>query len=168
MRYYSQAKAKKRSRFGPSMISINSPISTRFDRLGRAPMARVNDERCVVPEPSTAAGARSTGELKPHTGRSSRVIAVDVDSALFGLLEEWLAAAGYGVTLEQSGDEAVTGQPDVLLVDIPFPRQGGMDSLRRVASRYPATPILVLSSTFFAGIDGNGAVGRKLGVAWVA
>lgn len=94
-----------------------------------------------------------------------RVLVVDADNALFGLIEEWLAAAGHHAIAESAAGGGADGGIDLVLVDIPFPRQGGLDTLRRIAVDYPGKPVLALSSAFFAGIGANGAVARALGVA---
>ena len=98
---------------------------------------------------------------------AARVLVVDADSALFGLIEEWLGAAGHRVTSHNAGDGSARARVDLIVVDIPFPRQGGLDLLRRVAAEHPGTPIVALSSTFFAGVGSHGAVARTLGVAAV-
>jgi CheY-like chemotaxis protein len=101
------------------------------------------------------------GLLKP-----CRVRVVDADDVLFELIAEWLAAAGHGVIPESGGADCANGI-DLVIVDVPFPRQGGLEPLRRLAAEHPRTPILALSSTFFSGVGGNEAVARALGVAGV-
>ena len=98
---------------------------------------------------------------------ATRVLVVDADDALFGLIEEWLGAAGHDVIPEHARDARAHAGVDLVVVDIPFPRQGRMSLLERVAAEHPGIPILALSSTFFAGIGSNGAVARALGVAGV-
>jgi len=93
-----------------------------------------------------------------------RILVVDADPALYGLLEEWLAALDCSVLRE--GDAAQDGF-DLIVADIPFPRQGGQDVLRRLAAEHAGTPVVALSSSFFPGIERNGAVARALGVACV-
>ena len=101
--------------------------------------------------------------MSARTNVGSRVLVIDVDSALYGLIEEWLAAAGCTVTREQDARDA--GPPDLVIVDVPFPRQGGLEAVRRAAREHPGAPVLALSSTFLAGIEITGAVARALGVA---
>lgn len=93
-----------------------------------------------------------------------RVLIVDADPALRGLLEAWLSEHGWGVL-----DESGTAQDgfDLAVVDVPFPRRGGSVVLKRVAKKHPGVPILVLSSGFFACVESDGAVARALGVAGV-
>ena len=54
---------------------------------------------------------------------------------------------------------------DVAIVDVPFPRHGGVDLIQRVATAHPSAPIVALSSAFFADVSWYGAVARGLGVA---
>lgn len=94
-----------------------------------------------------------------------RILVVDADPALFGLLGAWL------------GDEAelVAGTrggvaPDgvaLVVVDVPYPRQVTADGLRDLAARHPGAPLLALSPTLFAGVVSEGTVARRLGVAAV-
>jgi DNA-binding NarL/FixJ family response regulator len=86
-----------------------------------------------------------------------RVRIIDADPALAGLLEQWLGELPCRIASE--------GAADLVIVDIPFPRQGKAEVLRRLAREHPTAPILALSSSFFAGIETNGAVARWLGVA---
>jgi len=95
-----------------------------------------------------------------------RILVVDTDRALLGLLEEWLGPCGRVVEADQ--DAARNGERFALLiVDVPQPRRGGMELLQRLADEHPGTPIIALSSTFFPGIESTGGVARTLGVACV-
>jgi DNA-binding response OmpR family regulator len=91
-----------------------------------------------------------------------RILVVDSDRPLLGLLEEWLGAAGCAVESEPDG-----GRFALVIVDLPHPRRGGAELLRRLAQENPGAPIIALSSTFFSGIESTGGVARTLGVACV-
>jgi DNA-binding response OmpR family regulator len=95
-----------------------------------------------------------------------RILVADADCALFGLLEEWFAASGWQLAGACQPDEAVQDGYDLVLVDIPFPRQGH-DVLKALSREHPGTPIIALSSNFFPGLEASGAVARELGVAAV-
>jgi CheY-like chemotaxis protein len=103
----------------------------------------------------------------PQRSPTPRVLVVDADPALLALLDEWLAGHGCEVVHERSSEEGAQQDFDLVVVDVPFPRQGGSDVLKRVARGNPGAPILALSSSFFAGIERTGAVARTLGVASV-
>jgi two-component system nitrogen regulation response regulator GlnG len=90
--------------------------------------------------------------------RGSRVLVVDADPALAGLLEEWLSREGCTVVPER---------PDLVVVDLPFPRERGAELIERMARAHPGAPIIALSSNFFAGVEASGALARTLGVACV-
>jgi CheY-like chemotaxis protein len=94
--------------------------------------------------------------------RAPRVLVIDADRALIALLDEWLRALGCSVVHETGGHAG--GRFDVVIVDVPYPRQGGVDLVSRVAAGHPKTPILALSSTFFARVECHGPVARALGV----
>lgn len=97
-----------------------------------------------------------------------RVLAVDTDRALLGLLEEWVGLCGCEVVSDQDVDDVTSqGRFTLVIVDVPHPRHGGVELLQRVAHDHPGTPIIALSSTFFPGIESTGGVARTLGVACV-
>lgn len=86
-----------------------------------------------------------------------RVLAVDVDGPLLGLLEQWLE--GCEVLASPGG-----GPVDLVIADLPYPRQAG-ERLQALAAAHPGVPILALSSSFLGEIPGGGALARSLGVA---
>ena len=101
-------------------------------------------------------------------GMQARILVVDTDRAVLGLLEEWLDVCGCRVESDQNhAATANSGRFDVLIVDVPHPKRGGMELLQQLAARHPGTPIIVLSSTFFPGVESTGGVARTLGVARV-
>jgi len=88
----------------------------------------------------------------------TRVLLVDADPALRGLIEEWLA---------DEDCTLVDERPDVVLVDLPAPREHGAGCVKRISNAHPHAPVVALSSSFFDGIEANGAIARQLGVARV-
>lgn len=109
----------------------------------------------------------ASGHVAGTRSRPPRVLVVDADPALAALIGEWLAAAGCEVFVGAADDPGNRGAFDLILVDVPFPRQGSPGSLCRVMDTHPLTPVVALSSTFFAGVDGTGTVARALGVSSV-
>ena len=93
-----------------------------------------------------------------------RVRLVDADPTWRDLLGQWLSTLGCRVVPEPASDAESPPVADLVIVDVPFPRQGGVDLVRRVASQHPSTPILALSTNFFSGIECCGPVARALGV----
>ncbi|WP_418316923.1 hypothetical protein [Piscinibacter sakaiensis] len=94
-------------------------------------------------------------------GRRPRVKIVGADGPLFGLLQTWFESSACTVSQRDDEDGAAL---DLIVIELAFPRQGGVDSIRHVANQHPGVPILVLSSTFLAGIDCCGQVAKALGV----
>ncbi len=117
--------------------------------------------------PDEAIGSSAESEVRLADTGKPRVLVVDADPALFALLEEWLAAHGFDTAQAYAGDAGAVARVDLIVVDVPFPRHGGADVLHRIASEYPATPVVALSSHFFSRVDSNGNVARALGVAIV-
>ena len=105
---------------------------------------------------SDAAARRGASALR-------RVRLVDADAIWRDLLGQWLSTLGCTVLPEPSEGEAPPSA-DLVIVDVPFPRRGGVDLVRHIASQHPATPILALSTNFFSGIECCGPVARALGV----
>jgi DNA-binding response OmpR family regulator len=66
---------------------------------------------------------------------STKVLLIDADPALSELLEEWLA---------EHGCRVVEDRPDLVLVDLPFPRERGLARLRELGEAYPDTPVVAM------------------------
>lgn len=88
----------------------------------------------------------------------------DIDPVFEPLIVQWLRDEGLQVFTDSP---TLLQQVDLLLVDLPFPRQGASPRLRQLASAHPGTPVLALSPTLFAGVAPRGEVARQLGVAAV-
>ena len=65
----------------------------------------------------------------------ARVLLVDADPALAELLEEWLASQGCC---------AVAERPDLVLVDLPFPRERAVQVMRTLGATYPDIPVVAM------------------------
>jgi CheY-like chemotaxis protein len=93
-----------------------------------------------------------------------RVLLLDVEPAMAALFSEWLAADG----LAADGDASRPEPPAaVILIDLPFPRQGGRERLAQLRNAWPGVPIVVLSPTLLPGVAPQGEVARALGAASV-
>jgi DNA-binding response OmpR family regulator len=109
-------------------------------------------------------------EAPAATGsRPGRILVVNADRATFGLLAEWLTAAGYEVVdAETDAGSAHPGTKfSAAIVDVPFTRHGGAELAQRVSAQHPGTPILAMSATFFSNVKCSGECARALGVAGV-
>ncbi len=84
-----------------------------------------------------------------------RLLIAEDDEALGALLEEYLSASGYAVTLLQRGDDAIAviAQPHfgIVLTDIVMPGADGLQVL--AASKGNPSKTLVLLMTAYSGIE---------------
>ena len=80
-----------------------------------------------------------------------RILVAEADCTLFALLKEWLATCGCVLAGACQPDKAQDGY-DVIVVDIPNPRQGGLDVLKDLARDHPGTPIVALSGNLLPGV----------------
>lgn len=130
-------------------------------------MQALNLRPCPEPRLPRRFDADQLPPPAPATPTLQRVLLVDVDCALVELLSAWLADEG--LTVLRPGDAARDGDAgiDLAIVELPFPRRGGEQCVRRVAARHAGVPILLLSSTFLPGVDCHGPLARALGASCV-
>jgi len=106
-------------------------------------------------------------ERKGEGGASAvRILVAEADCALYGLLEEWLADTGYELAGACAPDELAHGGYDLIVVDVPFPREA-TDVLKALQREHRGAPIVMLSTGFFSGVEASGVLARSLGVASV-
>jgi hypothetical protein len=104
----------------------------------------------------------AAAEPLPTPSRRPRILLSGADPALAALLGEWLADMA---DLQIGGEEAAGGVA-LQIVDVPYPRR--VDSARDPSDphdpRRRPRPVLMLSSTFFGGVDCHGPGAAALGV----
>lgn len=146
---------------------IKMPLSMPYVPHGRSPVTRAPGKpHAVRREAAVSADELNDAIIAPvTTSAAGRVLVTDADSAVYGLISEWLVALGYCVVQGASAFEPPPGKFDLVIADIPFPRQRGSEVLSRIREAHRDTPIIALSSQFFAGAEGAGAIARALGVA---
>lgn len=78
------------------------------------------------------------------------VLVVDDDPLVLIVATETLMRAGFDVTVAADGNEAVRALEadrfDFLITDILMPEKDGLELIREVRVRWPATPIIAISS----------------------
>jgi DNA-binding response OmpR family regulator len=98
--------------------------------------------------------------------QKGRILVVEPNDLILGLLERWLGEAGYTVVVgtSQSLPNAVGqgGEPHLVIIDVPTPRSAEkiINSVREVY----AGPTLLLSARFRRGTGSSSDVARQLGV----
>ncbi len=82
--------------------------------------------------------------------RLPKLLIVDDDRFVRDLLRDLLAPDGYAFCEAADGEEAIrmveAEKPDVVLLDLLMPRVSGMDALRTIRERMPASRVLVITS----------------------
>jgi len=93
-----------------------------------------------------------------------RILVVEPNDLILGLLERWLGEAGYRVSVAASlGLLEVGGEPPhLIIIDVPTP-QSAVKMISSVRETL-ASPIVLLSGTFRRGASSSGYAARQLGV----
>lgn len=81
---------------------------------------------------------------------AGRILVVDDHREHREALGRVLAQAGYVVRLASSGEDALalldSGPVDLVIADMRMPRMGGLELLKRVKLRSPATQVIILTA----------------------
>ncbi|MFZ5462895.1 MAG: response regulator [Pseudomonadota bacterium] len=93
----------------------------------------------------------------------TRVLLVDDDIELTGMLAEYLGREGFDVTAVHDGESgaarALSGNYDIAVLDVMLPRVNGVEALRRIRL-HSRVPVLMLTAR---GDDVDRVVGLELG-----
>jgi CheY-like chemotaxis protein len=93
------------------------------------------------------------------------VLVLETDQATRSLFVEWLNGEGWQVVDTSAADGAAP--PSLIVLELAFLREGGLQPLAEAKLRYPGVPILVVSPTVFASVDCCGPCADALGVSGV-
>src|SRR5919198_1471909 len=81
---------------------------------------------------------------------ADRVLVVDDEQSLRKVLAATLQREGYEVTVCEDGEEALSSLErdgaDVVVTDLVMPRMDGLSLLRKVVSRHPDVPVIVITA----------------------
>jgi DNA-binding response OmpR family regulator len=97
----------------------------------------------------------------------SSIVIYEADDLMRGLLHEWLAGAGYRVSVLAPRDPAPDLAADLVIVNIELPKDTGSRVADKIRLAYPGKPIIAISAHFRANLSTAGATARTLGVAQV-
>jgi DNA-binding response OmpR family regulator len=80
---------------------------------------------------------------------SSRILLIEDDSRLAGMVKDYLGEAGFSVAIAATGSAGLTMQareaPDAIVLDLMLPDMDGLDVCRQIRRR-AATPMLMLTA----------------------
>jgi two-component system response regulator CpxR len=93
----------------------------------------------------------------------SKVLLIDDDAELAGMLKEYLEQEGYETTVAHDGEagaeHALSGQYAIVVLDVMMPGLNGIDTLRRIRVD-SSVPVIMLTAK---GDDADRIVGLELG-----
>lgn len=105
----------------------------------------------LEPRPDAAVHAAPTARAAVREPRGQTVLIADDEEPVRRVASRLLVRNGYDVREAANGAEALRmlaagdGKVDILVSDIIMPEMGGLELARRVASDFPALPILLIS-----------------------
>jgi DNA-binding response OmpR family regulator len=80
---------------------------------------------------------------------AKRILVVDDEPEVRQLMEHFLTQRGYEVYIAENGKLALaaleTFTPDVVLLDMHMPVMDGLETLKRLAVRSPALPVIMVT-----------------------
>ena len=84
-----------------------------------------------------------------------------------GLLEEWLADAGYRVRKSAAGTALDCGAADLVIVSLYMPKHTGGRLVEEIRAAHPGAPVIAISAQFRSGLSTAGPTAQSLGAARV-
>jgi two-component system response regulator (stage 0 sporulation protein F) len=79
----------------------------------------------------------------------ARILVIDDDAAIIGMLSEYLTQNGYEMLSALNGGDGLMlleiEPPDLVLLDIRMPGLGGLEVLRRIRMVRPDLPVIIIS-----------------------
>jgi DNA-binding response OmpR family regulator len=80
----------------------------------------------------------------------TRILVVDDDQDILGVLQDRLQALGYAVSGSPDGqaalEELMRGLPDLLFLDIEMPRMKGLELLRHIRTTWSELPVIIMTA----------------------
>ena len=92
-----------------------------------------------------------------------RIVVIEADQLMRGLLVEWLEAEGYEVHAFCSASDVTGPAPDLVIADLYMPRQNGRERLADAHAKWPGTPLIAMSGQFHEPRSAPSVIARELG-----
>ena len=93
----------------------------------------------------------------------SRIVIIEQDQLLRGLLREWLSAEGYAVSERRLGEQSSDAPAALVIVDLYMPRCRGGDCVRAVKQAHPGAAVIAMSAQFSSGLAHSPRAAQVLG-----
>jgi CheY-like chemotaxis protein len=97
----------------------------------------------------------------------SRIVVIEEDRLMRGLLVEWLNDAGHAARAVAPGDAEAMHDADLVIVDVYMPRLDGARRLDAVKAAHPDAPVIAISAQFRPGLAVACSAAAALGVQQV-
>lgn len=79
----------------------------------------------------------------------AKILVIDDEPGIRGLLDTLLSRKGYDVVLAENGPKGFTTflreRPDVIVLDLKMPGMDGLTVLQQVRSLHPGQPVIILT-----------------------
>jgi DNA-binding response OmpR family regulator len=80
---------------------------------------------------------------------AKKILVVDDEPEVRKLMEHFLTEKGYEVRMAENGRQGLaaldTFSPDVVLLDMHMPEMDGLETLKRIAERWPTLPVIMVT-----------------------
>jgi DNA-binding response OmpR family regulator len=80
---------------------------------------------------------------------AKKILVVDDEPEVRKLMEHFLTEKGYEVRVAENGRQGLaaldTFSPDVVLLDMHMPEMDGLETLKRIAERWPTLPVIMVT-----------------------
>ena len=111
-------------------------------------------------------GARAMMNVSEGRTHAPRILVVEDDSEMRGLLADELLDEGYETYQAVDGEDAALklaqDEFDLVIADVIMPKMSGLDLLSMVRKAYPNTPVILITAF---GDDQTHAEAKRLGAA---
>jgi len=114
--------------------------------------------RILLP-PAEETREEGEADLAPEPGRHARVLVVDDEEMVRGILQKLLTLKGHRVTAVSSASEALNRLEretfDIVFTDLGMPEMNGRQLAEAIRARFGSIPIILLSGDTHLGEPGN-------------
>jgi len=108
--------------------------------------------------------AKVTAFSREDSDMKKRILIIEHDDLIRGLLDEWLGAAGYHTRHAQACEADSGGEADLVIIDFFMPKLGCQGALAKLKAAQPKAKVIAISAQFRSGHRCSTEVARQLNV----